>query len=163
MTLLTALVVGVLFGTGAYAMAHRDAFKLAGGALLIGNAAILFLMAPALRGTLPPLLPVDNPGLIADPLVQALALTAVVINFAVTVLLLRVALSVERTHDAIDMDELGRAEAQDEARLDGGDRESDGAGRDGAGREGAGRDEGGQGEVGRDEVGRDGPAGRGPA
>ncbi len=54
----------------------------------------------------------------ADPLVQALALTAVVINFAVTVLLLRVAISVERTHDAIDMDELGQAEARDDARED---------------------------------------------
>ncbi len=50
MTFLTALAVGILFGCGAYAMAHRDAFKLTGGTLLIGNSAILFLMAPALRG-----------------------------------------------------------------------------------------------------------------
>ncbi len=118
MTLLTSLVVGVLFGAGAYAMAHRDAFKLAGGTLLIGNAAILFLMAPALRGAAAPLLPVENPAIVADPLVQALALTAVVINFAVAVLLLRVAITVERTHGAIDMDELGRAEVEDEARED---------------------------------------------
>ena len=118
MTFLTALAVGILFGSGAYAMAHRDAFKLAGGTLLIGNAAVLFLMAPALRGSAAPLLPTPNPDLVADPLVQALALTAVVINFAVTVLLLRVAISVERTHDAIDMDELGRAEAEDAARED---------------------------------------------
>lgn len=113
--MLTALVIGVLFGTGTYAMAHRDVLRLVGGTLLIGNAAILFLMAPALDGREAPILPVRTIELVSDPLVQALALTAIVINFGTTVLLLRVALTVGETHDTLDMDKLAEAEVEDEA------------------------------------------------
>ena len=114
MTLLTALVIGVLFGTGTYAMAHRDVIRLAGGTLLIGNAAILFLMAAAFEGREAPILPVERIELVSDPLVQALALTAIVINFGTTVLLLRVALTVEETHETLNMDDLAAAEVRDE-------------------------------------------------
>lgn len=114
MTMLTALVIGVLFGTGTYAMAHRDVIRLVGGTLLVGNAAILFLMAPAFGGREAPILPVRTLELVSDPLVQALALTAIVINFGTTVLLLRVALTVEETHGTLSMDELAEAEVQDE-------------------------------------------------
>lgn len=115
MTLITAIVIGVLTGAGIHAMSHRDLIKLAGGTLLIGNAAVLFLMAAAFRGEEPAILPVEDPSAVADPLVQALALTAVVISFGTTVLLLRVALSVEETHGTVIMDELAEAEAEDEA------------------------------------------------
>ena len=115
MTTLTALVIGVLFGTGTYAMAHRDVIRLAGGTLLIGNAAILFLMAPTVDGREAAILPVERIELVADPLVQALALTAIVINFGTSVLLLRVALTVEETHETLNMDDLAEAEVRDEA------------------------------------------------
>ena len=114
MTLLTSLVIGVMFGAGIYAMAHRDIIKLAGGTLLIGNAAVLFLMASTFHGRQAAILPLEK-GAVSDPLVQALALTAVVITFGTTVLLLRVALTVEETHETLSMDELTEAEVRDEA------------------------------------------------
>ena len=114
MTLLTAIVFGVLFGAGIHLMVRRDALKLVGGTVLVGNAATLLLMAGAFDGREAPLLPVDDPSQVADPLVQALALTALVIGFGTTVLLLRVALAVERTHGTLDMEDLVRAEMSGE-------------------------------------------------
>ena len=93
MILLTSITIGVLFGAGMYAMAHRDMIRLAGGTLLIGNAAVLFLMSATFQGKEAPLLPVEEPEKVADPLVQALALTAIVISFATTALLLVVVLA----------------------------------------------------------------------
>ncbi|HET7408610.1 MAG TPA: sodium:proton antiporter [Paracoccaceae bacterium] len=115
MTLLSAIAVGVLFGAGMYAMSHRDLIRLAGGMLLIGNSAVLFLMSATFKGSEAPILPVDDPEKVADPLVQALALTAIVISFATTVLLLRVAMAVVDTHDTLVMNEIGNAEEAEEA------------------------------------------------
>lgn len=109
-----AIAFGALFGAGVHLMVRRDALKLIGGMVLIGNAAVLFLVSAGFGSRETPLLPVDDPKLVADPLVQALALTALVINFATTVLLLRVALAVERTHDTLDMEDLVQAEVAEE-------------------------------------------------
>lgn len=114
MILLTAIAVGTLFGAGIYAMAHRDLIRLVGGTVLIANSAILLLMSETFKGREAALLPVDHPGMVADPLVQALALKAIVISFATTVLLLRVALTVEETHGTVVMEELANAEESDE-------------------------------------------------
>jgi multicomponent Na+:H+ antiporter subunit C len=113
-TLLTAIVFGVLFGAGVHLMLRRDALKLIGGMVLIGNAAVLLLVSGGFAGTEAPILPVRDPQLVADPLLQALALTALVINFGTTVLLLRVALAVERTHGTLDMEDLVRAEVAED-------------------------------------------------
>jgi len=50
----------------------------------------------------------------SDPLVQAMALTAIVIGFAVTALLLALVLRVYRTHRSVDLDDLSRMEARSE-------------------------------------------------
>lgn len=114
MILLVSLVFGVLFGVGIHLMVRRDALRLVGGTVLITNAAVLLLMAATLKGREAPILPVSEPTAAADPLVQALALTALVISFGTTVLLLRVALAVERTHGTLDMEDLVAAEIEDE-------------------------------------------------
>lgn len=114
MSLITAIAFGALFGTGVHLMVRRDALKLVGGMVLIGNAAVLFLVSAGFGGSEVPILPVGEPERVADPLVQALALTALVINFATAVLLLRVALAVERTHDTLDMEDLVQAEVSEE-------------------------------------------------
>ncbi len=114
MTLLVSIVFGVLVGTGIHLMVRRDALRLVGGTVLLTNATILFLMAAAFDGNAVPLLPIADGAVPADPLVQALALTAIVISFGTTVLLLRVALAVERTHGTLDMEDLVRAEVADE-------------------------------------------------
>lgn len=121
MTLLTAIVFGVLFGTGIHLMVRRDALKLVGGTVLITNAAAFFLVAAGFGAKEVPILPVDDPSGVADPLVQALALTALVISFGTTVLLLRVALAVERTHTTLDMEDLVAAEITEEEEEENGD------------------------------------------
>ena len=124
MTLLVAIVFGILVGTGVHLMVRRDALRLVGGTVLLTNAAVLFLMAAAFDGEAVPLLPIAGGITPADPLAQALSLTAIVIGFGTTVLLLRVALAVERTHDSLDMEDLVRAEVEEDrpAEREGGDR-----------------------------------------
>lgn len=113
MNLVAALAFGVLLGAGVHLMVGRDLVRLAGGTLLISNAAIFLLVSAGFGDDRAPILPVE-PGQAADPLVQALALTAIVIAFGATVLLLRVAAAVEQTHGSLDLEEMVRAEESDE-------------------------------------------------
>jgi multicomponent Na+:H+ antiporter subunit C len=55
---------------------------------------------------------------VSDPLVQAMALTAIVINFGVTALLLALVYGVYATHGTIDQEDLREAEARHDAALD---------------------------------------------
>lgn len=115
MDLLTGLAVGVLFGAGIDLMVRRDVVKLVAGSLLISNSAILLLVSAGFGAPEPPLLPAGPPGRVADPVAQALALTAIVIGFGTTVLLLRIGVAVERSHRTVDLEELGRAELEEVA------------------------------------------------
>lgn len=117
MNLLAALTIGVLFGSGIYMMMREDVAKLAAGTLMLGNSAILLLVSVALGERGVSATTVD--GSLADPLGQALALTAVVINFGTTVLLSRIMVAVERTHHTLDTEKLMRSEVEDEARIEG--------------------------------------------
>jgi multicomponent Na+:H+ antiporter subunit C len=112
--LLVAIVVAVLFASGANLMVRRDVVKLAAGTLLMSNAALLLLVSFGAGATESPLLPVEDPENVADPLAQALALTAVVIGVGTTVLLLRVSMAVERSHDTIEMADLVEAEESED-------------------------------------------------
>lgn len=74
---------GVLFGTGAFMLMERSLTRVLLGFLLLGNGANLLLLqmgGPAGRA------PISDEGVVpagtADPLVQALILTAIVITFA---------------------------------------------------------------------------------
>ncbi len=116
MTLLLALAVGALFGTGTYLLLKPDLFRVVVGLVLISNATILALMSSGRRGQAP-IAPFDASEAIADPLVQAMALTAVVIGFAVTAVLLALARRVHATHEDADLDALSRAEAEAESEL----------------------------------------------
>lgn len=116
MNLVVAVAVAVLFGAGVQLMTCKDLTKLVGGTLLVTNAAILLLVSAGFLTRVEPPPGAEGAGLLADPLVQALALTAVVINFATTVLLLRVMAAVESTHEALTTDDLAAGELRDEAR-----------------------------------------------
>jgi multicomponent Na+:H+ antiporter subunit C len=119
-SLLVALTIGALFGAGVHLMTRGDTVKLSVGTVLISNAAILLLVAPHSESVAAPVHPIPAVGAVADPLVQAIALTAIVIGLGTTVLLLRVALAVERTHHTIETLDLSRAEAaQDRAENEG--------------------------------------------
>ncbi len=117
MTLLLATAVAVLFGTGAFLMLKPDLFRVVVGMVLISNAAILALVASGLSRGAPPIHPLPS-GPVSDALVQAMALTAIVIGFGVTALLLVVAYRVYTSHASVDLDELSRQEVRREQQLE---------------------------------------------
>jgi multicomponent Na+:H+ antiporter subunit C len=114
MNILLAAAVGGLFGAGAFLILKPDLFRVVVGMVLISNAAILALMSSGLTRGSAPIVPLEEGERVADPLVQAMTLTAVVIGLAVTALLLGLAYRVYATHRTVDLDELARAEAREE-------------------------------------------------
>jgi len=117
-TLLIALTIAIVAGAGVYLMMRHDIVKLVAGTLLLSNAALLLVMAGTLHTRAAPIAPIEPGELVADPVLSALALTAVVITFGVTVLFLAIVLAVERSHDTIDMDALASAEVEAEPERD---------------------------------------------
>jgi multicomponent Na+:H+ antiporter subunit C len=87
MSLTLAATVGVLFAAGSYLVMQRALTRIVLGVSLLGHGANLLLLASGGRAGAPPF--GDRPG--ADPLPQAMALTAVVISFGLTVFLLALA------------------------------------------------------------------------
>lgn len=110
MTLMFSVIIAGLFGAGAYLMLKRDLIRLIAGMILIGNAANLFIMASALRRGEAAILPAD--GTVADPLVQALVLTAIVISFATAALAMVLVYRVYTSHYSVDIQRLSAAEEE---------------------------------------------------
>ncbi len=83
---LLAILVGVLFGSGIYLLLSRSLVRLIFGILLVGHAVNLALFTTGgLVRAKAPLVPVGEtvpPEGYADPVPQALVLTAIVIGFA---------------------------------------------------------------------------------
>jgi multicomponent Na+:H+ antiporter subunit C len=109
--LVFALAVGALFGSGVFLMLKPDLFRVVAGLVLISNAANLALMASGLSRGQSPIAPLRSEEPVADPLVQAMTLTAIVIGFAVTALLLALTFAVYRTRHSVDLDELSERDA----------------------------------------------------
>ena len=117
MTLLFAITVGVLFGCGAFLLLKPDLFRIAVGIVLVANAANLALMASGLERGRAPIRPLGD-GPVSDPLVQAMTITALVIGFGVTALLLSMAYRIYVSAKTVDLDELSHAEARREEELE---------------------------------------------
>lgn len=87
MFVIMALLVGVLYAAAFYLLLARSMIKLIFGLLLLGHAAnLLIFAAGGLVRSSPPIVPRDAdspPAGCADPIPQALILTAIVISFAV--------------------------------------------------------------------------------
>jgi len=83
-----ALVISVLFGCGAFLLLKRDLIRMAGGIILISNAANLFIVSAGLSRGREPIYPLPAGERISDPVVQALVLTAIVIGFGTVAVLL---------------------------------------------------------------------------
>jgi multicomponent Na+:H+ antiporter subunit C len=116
MILLLSVVISVLFGTGALLMLKRDLLRVVAGVTLLSNAANLALMSSALFRGSAPIFPLRER--ISDPLVQALTLTAIVISFGTSALLLSLVYRVYTSHQAIDQRALTEAEQHEEAELE---------------------------------------------
>ena len=109
-----SLAVAVLVGTGSYLLLKHDLVRLVIGMLLLSNGANLFIMASGLSRGAAPIYPLPESGAVADPLVQAMTLTAIVITFGVAALLLSLIYRVYLAHASIDTDTLAEAEEAEE-------------------------------------------------
>lgn len=117
MTLILAAAIGVMFGSGAFLLLKPDLFRIVVGIVLVANAANLTIMASGLDRGEAPILPLGGDSL-SDPLVQAMTITAIVIGFGVTALLLSLAYRVYVSSRTVDLDELSHAEAVHEEELE---------------------------------------------
>ncbi|WP_306052518.1 sodium:proton antiporter [Natronococcus wangiae] len=108
-----ALVVGALFALGTFLLLRRDLIRIVWGLAIVSQAANVYLLAmggiveggfetvPVLAGH------GEHAPETADPLVQALVLTAIVIGFGMTAFALVLSYRVYEEHDTLDASELG--------------------------------------------------------
>jgi multicomponent K+:H+ antiporter subunit C len=108
---LIAIAVGVLTGCGTWLLLRARTFDVILGLTLLSYAVNVFIFIMG-RATVvkPPVIVAGQPATLAhyaDPLPQALVLTAIVISFAMTALLLVIALRAhaETGSDHVDCDE----------------------------------------------------------
>lgn len=115
MQLLMPLVVGVLYAAGFYMMMRRSMVKLVIGLVLLSHAAnlLIFTGARLTRGR-PPLIPAGDGSRLeepfADPLPQALILTAIVIGFGVQAFALAL---IKRVYQRVGTDDLDAMKSTD--------------------------------------------------
>ena len=91
MTIALALTVGVLYAIGTYLLLQRTLTRIVIGLAMLGHGANLLLLMAGGPPAAPPLIADEMPARVADPLPQALALTAIVITFGVLSFLLALA------------------------------------------------------------------------
>ena len=114
MEVLLAVVVGVLYAGGVYMILRRSIVKLILGIALLGHAAnmLIFTVGRVTRGR-PPIIGEEANTLIepfADPLPQALILTAIVIGFGVQAF---ATVLVKRTFQSVDTDDFDQMRSTD--------------------------------------------------
>jgi len=90
MSILMALTAAALFGIGTSLLLQRRLSRLIIGIGLIGHGANVVFVTATRRGD-PPIIGSGDASEFADPVPQALVLTAIVISFGVTALLLALA------------------------------------------------------------------------
>jgi multicomponent Na+:H+ antiporter subunit C len=90
MTVVLAFAAAALFGIGTYLILQRKLSRIIIGLGLLTHGANVLLITSGRRGS-PPIIDENGIEHYSDPLPQALALTAIVITFAVTMLLLAIA------------------------------------------------------------------------
>lgn len=109
-----AVVIGALYSAGLYLMMRRNLVKLVIGLVLLSQAAnLLIFTAGGLRSMKAPLVPPGAEAPVsdfADPMPQALILTAIVISFAVTAFTLAL---FNRTYQTVGTDDLDDMRATD--------------------------------------------------
>lgn len=114
MSLLLALVISLTVAAGVLLLLSRDLFRLIVGLAVLGSAVNLVVFMAARPGSLVP--PVIEAGAqqlaaaAANPLPQALVLTAIVIGFALLCFALVLGAWIARTQADDDPDELRAAE-----------------------------------------------------
>lgn len=121
MIVVLLLAVGVLFGTGTYLLLQRTLTRIVMGLALLGHGVNVLLLLSGGRAGAAPLVGESPPGQpYADPLPQAMALTAIVITFGIMAFLLALAYrSWTLTHDdEVEDDVEDRRIAREEAAIE---------------------------------------------
>lgn len=109
MEILLAFTIGALYAAGLYMMMRRSIVKLIIGLGLLSHAAhlLIFTVGGLTRGA-PPLIGLNEASLAAsaaDPLPQALILTAIVISFGVTAFAV---VLIKRVYQVVGTDDLDK-------------------------------------------------------
>ena len=103
MEFIMIIVIGILFAAATYLILSRSLLKIiVGTGLLSHGAHLLLLTMGGLGGSAPPVL-TDGVTDFADPLPQALILTAIVISFGVTAFILVLAYRTYAVHKTDNM------------------------------------------------------------
>lgn len=110
MVMLLAIVVGGLYAAGMFMILRRSIVKLVFGLILMGHGTnlLIFTSGGLVRGK-PPLIALGEETLqepYADPIAQALVLTAIVISFAVVAFAVVLLYRVYQTIGTDDMDQM---------------------------------------------------------
>lgn len=115
MNFIVALIIGVLFASSIYLMLNRNFFKVILGVIVFGYASIYFLfIISGVTQNNPPLIreeTAENLEKMADPLPQALTLTAIVIGIGVQ---LFVIVLLNRVYKVLKMEDLDELHTTDE-------------------------------------------------
>lgn len=110
-----AIIVGVLYAAGFYLVMRRNIVKIIIGLSLLGHGAnLLIFTAAGLTRSIPPIVPHGRDEMslaAADPLPQALILTAIVIGFGVTSFSLVLFQRAYQTMGTSDPDEMRSTES----------------------------------------------------
>ena len=118
MILAVSLVVAVVFGCGTFLLLQRDLLRVVVGIVLISNSASLFIVAVGYTRGPAPILPLPESSPASDPLVQAMALTAIVISSSVVALLLALIYRLYVSHDTVDLTDISEAELREAEALE---------------------------------------------
>lgn len=106
MILLSAFVFAAVFASGTFLLLQRDITRVVVGIILISNSAVLFIIAAGLTRGAVPIHPLKGEDSVSDPLVQAMALTALIIGFGVAALLLAMVYRLYVAHGTVDAEEI---------------------------------------------------------
>ncbi|MCM2504338.1 NADH-quinone oxidoreductase subunit K [Aureimonas altamirensis] len=114
MNLIFALAISALAGCGVYMLLSRHVIRIIIGVAILSAAVnLVILYSGRIASNLPPVMPADVSELgldAANPLPQALILTAIVIGFALTAFASALALQLLRSNGTVDTDDLTDAE-----------------------------------------------------
>ncbi|MEM6822209.1 MAG: NADH-quinone oxidoreductase subunit K [Verrucomicrobiota bacterium] len=116
METLLAFVIGLMFACGVYCLLRRSLVRLAIGIILISQAAnLLVLTSAGIRLGKAPIIDSSESVLAqntADPLPQALVLTAIVIGFGLIAFVLAL---IHQTHSSLGHDDINSLNKTDES------------------------------------------------
>ncbi|MFC6999705.1 Na+/H+ antiporter subunit C [Rufibacter roseus] len=115
MEILLSFITGFLYASGIYLMLRRSLVKMILGLILLGNGAnmLIFLLGRMVKGE-PPIIPdaaKTLAGIYADPVPQALILTAIVISFGLQAFAI---ILMERAYKFVQTDDLDQMNSTEE-------------------------------------------------